>query len=390
MIYATEGKMFNGVQVDFWAYVDFSLLDQSFNFRFCEDLVRPCNSKGVHFHPQPLLLHQSAHPGKIERVLGDIHKMSGKQLEEVGQKGRHLQLLIIILPDVTGLYEKMIKRFRESELGVVSQCCQPTAASRLSKQYLENLSLEISEGSFFMNTVAIRRRIPLVSDIPTIIFAADVTHPQPGKDSSLSIAAVVASIDWPQIIQDLYSVNQDPNNGLVGGGMIREHFRAFRQETGRKPERIIFYIDGVSEEQFCQVLLYEMDAIRKACQLLQEGYLPPLTFVVAQTGTVADTQFCHPREFNCYLNSHASIQFELLSFVNMPTHYNVLNDENKFSPDCLRVGTDNICYNHRAVAHLDLGIYAIGTRQRFAIHQLARSLLHDKDNIYYHNYLSMS
>ncbi|CAN6694046.1 unnamed protein product [Malus baccata var. baccata] len=291
MIYATEGKMFNGVRVDFWAYVDFSLLDQSFNFRFCEDLVTLCTSKGV---------------------------FGGR------------------------------------------------------------------------NTVAIRRRIPLVSDIPTIIFAADVTHPQLGKDSSLSIAAVVASMDWPQIIQDLYSVNQDPNNGLVGGGMIREHFRAFRQETGRKPERIIFYIDGVSEEQFCQVLLYEMDAIRKACQLMQEGYLPPLTFVVAQTGTVADTQFCHPRKFNFYLNSHASIQFELLSFVNMPTHYNVLNDENKFSPDCLQVGTDNICYNHRGVAHLDLGIYAIGTRQHFAIHQLTRSLSHDKDNIYYHNYLSMS
>ncbi|RXI02848.1 hypothetical protein DVH24_002926 [Malus domestica] len=168
--------------------------------------------------------------------------------------------------------------------------------------------------------------LPIVSDIPTIIFVVDVTHPQPGKDNSLSIAAVssviyfdlflikihvVASIDWPHIIQDLYSVNEDPNNGLVGGGMIREHFIAFRQETGRKPDGIIFY----------------------ACQSLQEGYLPPLTFVVAQTGTVANTQFCHPREFNFHLNNHASIQFELLSFVNMPAHYNVLYDENKFSPN---------------------------------------------------------
>ncbi|XP_028956151.2 protein argonaute 5-like [Malus domestica] len=143
--------------------------------------------------------------------------MSSKQLEEVGQKGRHLQLLIIILPDVTGSYEKMIKRFREGELGVVSQCCQPIAASRLSKQYLENLSLEINVKFGGRNTVAIRRRIPLVSDISTIIFAADVTHPQPGKDSSLSIAALVASIDWSQIIIDLYSVSQYPNNGLVGG-----------------------------------------------------------------------------------------------------------------------------------------------------------------------------
>jgi eukaryotic translation initiation factor 2C len=37
---------------------------------------------------------------------------------------------------------------------------------------------------------AIQRRIPNVTDFPTIIFGADVTHPQPGEDSSPSIAAV--------------------------------------------------------------------------------------------------------------------------------------------------------------------------------------------------------
>lgn len=37
---------------------------------------------------------------------------------------------------------------------------------------------------------ALSRRIPHVSDRPTIIFGADVTHPHPGEDSSPSIAAV--------------------------------------------------------------------------------------------------------------------------------------------------------------------------------------------------------
>lgn len=43
------------------------------------------------------------------------------------------------------------------------------------------------------NTVlldALRWKIPLVSDIPTIIFGADVTHPESGEDFSPSIAAV--------------------------------------------------------------------------------------------------------------------------------------------------------------------------------------------------------
>jgi eukaryotic translation initiation factor 2C len=84
---------------------------------------------------------------------------------------------------------------------------------------------------------ALTRRIPLVSDRPTIIFGADVTHPHPGEDSSPSIAAVVASQDWPEVtkyaglvsaqahrqelIQDLFKVWQDPHRGTVTGGMIK-------------------------------------------------------------------------------------------------------------------------------------------------------------------------
>ena len=38
----------------------------------------------------------------------------------------------------------MIKRVCETDLGIVSQCCEPRQAVKLNRQYLENLSLKIN------------------------------------------------------------------------------------------------------------------------------------------------------------------------------------------------------------------------------------------------------
>jgi len=37
-----------------------------------------------------------------------------------------------------------IKTVCDTELGIVSQCCQPKKASKLSPQYLENVALKIN------------------------------------------------------------------------------------------------------------------------------------------------------------------------------------------------------------------------------------------------------
>ncbi|XP_061375182.1 protein argonaute 5 [Gastrolobium bilobum] len=376
-------KMVNGGNVPYWSCLNFSSrLNRDLPFQFCDELVNMCTSKGMFFNREPIIPITSAHPSQIDRALVDFHKQCMKKLASM--KDGKLQLLIIVLPDIKGSYGK-IKRICETELGIVSQCCQPHQVAKLNKQYLENLALKINVKVGGRNTVlndAIQRRIPNVSDKPTLILGADVTHPQPGEDSSPSIAAVVASMDWPEvtkyrgivsaqvhreeIIQDLYKSFQDPKKGLVHGGMIRELLIAFYKSTKTKPYRIIFYRDGVSEGQFSQVLLYEMDAIRKACASLEEGYLPRVTFVVVQKrhhtrlfpavhgsrdqtdksgnimpGTVVDTSICHPREFDFYLNSHAGIQG-----TSRPTHYHVLFDENNFNPDQLQTLTNNLCYTY--------------------------------------------
>ncbi|CAN8270652.1 unnamed protein product [Cochlearia groenlandica] len=365
-------KMVNPARVSSWTCVSFSTrLKGGLPEEFCRQLIGMCTSKGMVFNPQPAIPFISTPPQHIEEALRDIHT-----------RAPALELLIVILPDVSGSYGK-IKRVCETELGIVSQCCQPRQVTKLNNQYMENVSLKMNVKAGGRNTVldaAIRRNIPHITDRPTIILGADVTHPQPGEDSSPSIAAVVASMDWPEItkyrglvsaqahreeiIQDLYKLVQDPQKGLVHSGLIREHFIAFRRATGQIPQRIIFYRDGVSEGQFSQVLLHEMTAIRKACNSLQEGYVPRVTFVVVQKrhhtrlfpaqhgdrastdksgnilpGTVVDTKICHPNEFDFYLNSHAGIQG-----TSRPAHYHVLLDENKFTADELQTLTNSLCY----------------------------------------------
>uniref|UniRef100_A0A453H2L0 Piwi domain-containing protein n=1 Tax=Aegilops tauschii subsp. strangulata TaxID=200361 RepID=A0A453H2L0_AEGTS len=291
-------RMVNGGSINHWACLTFaSRLHPNDIGMFCRDLAHMCNNIGM---------------DTVESAIRNIHRHSAEVLTKQGLEGKQLELLIIILPDISGSYGK-IKRLCETELGVITQCCLPKNVQKGGKQYLENLSLKINVKVGGRNTVledALYKRIPLLTDVPTIVFGADVTHPAAGEDASPSIAAVVASMDWPEvtkykclvssqgpreeIIADLYTETMDPQKGRVGGGMIR---------------------DGVSEGQFSQVLLYEMDAIRKACATLQAGYLPPVTFVVVQKrhhtrlfpenhrardltdrsgSTVVDTKICHP------------------------------------------------------------------------------------------------
>ncbi|KAJ7570729.1 hypothetical protein O6H91_01G133100 [Diphasiastrum complanatum] len=375
-------KMVNGGNVNLWACINFSRSVQDAVARdFCRELAQMCQTSGMLFDLEPIVPIQSARPEQVERALKALYREVEDRI-----RGTELDLLVVILPDNNGALYGDVKRICETDLGLVSQCCLTKHVFKMSKQYLANVALKINVKVGGRNTVlvdALSRRIPLVSDIPTIIFGADVTHPHPGEDSSPSIAAVVASQDWPEVtkyaglvcaqahrqelIQDLYKTWTDSQRGtVVHGGMIRELLLSFHKATGRKPRRIIFYRDGVSEGQFYQVLLYELDAIRKACASLEANYQPPVTFVVVQKrhhtrlfandhndrnmtdrsgnilpGTVVDSKICHPTEFDFYLCSHAGIQG-----TSRPAHYHVLWDENKFTADGLQSLTNNLCYTY--------------------------------------------
>uniref|UniRef100_T1J398 Piwi domain-containing protein n=1 Tax=Strigamia maritima TaxID=126957 RepID=T1J398_STRMM len=115
----------------------------------------------------------------------------------------------------------------------------------------------------------------------------------------------------------------------------------FKDATKFKPDRIIFYRDGVGEGQFCEILSKEVVAIRAACKSLG-NYQPLITFLVVQkrhntrlfcgkktdttgrcknipSGTVVDNIIIHPSETDFYLCSH-----EGKKGTSRPTHYHVI------------------------------------------------------------------
>ncbi|CAB5308725.1 unnamed protein product [Rhizophagus irregularis] len=175
---------------------------------------------------------------------------------------------------------------------------------------------------------------------PTILIGADVSHPGPGETDKPSYAALCGSMDARasryaasiRVQTGRYEIIVDMAN------MVKELLKTFYQTCGRKPERILFYRDGISEGQFENVLRSELNAIRAACQALdakqntdRSGNCLP--------GTVVDKNITHPFEFDFYLLSHAG-----LLGTSRPAHYHVLYDENGFDANRLQTLSYNLCY----------------------------------------------
>ncbi|CAN7027946.1 unnamed protein product [Brassica oleracea var. botrytis] len=64
--------------------------------------------------------------------------------------------------------------------------------------YLANVSLKINVKMGGRKTDAVSGRVPLVSDIPTIIFGADVTHPENGEVGNINIMLTLDNDNFPK------------------------------------------------------------------------------------------------------------------------------------------------------------------------------------------------
>ncbi|CAG8551942.1 6477_t:CDS:10, partial [Dentiscutata heterogama] len=258
---------------------------------------------------------------------GEPHTYQHLVIQEYNNAKNHLkndlQLMLFILPDDDEKRYRAIKYTADTVLGVPSQCVQVDKVGKTSKQYCANIALKINLKLGGTNQSLEDTEIPLFAQEPVLLLGADVTHPTGGRagpSNMPSICAVVGSLDrqggrfTPKL--ESQKTRQEKIENM--SGMVLEILRDYRDKNSILPRRIIMYRDGVSESQF------EM-----ACTKVEEGYRPPITFVVVGkrhhtrfyprherdadskgncvAGTVVDQKITHPYLFDFFLQSHSSL-----------------------------------------------------------------------------------
>ncbi|KAJ3669410.1 hypothetical protein LUZ60_011360 [Juncus effusus] len=357
-------KLNNPMKIEKWAICNFSArCDMS---HISREIINCGRNKGMQIDRPFTVIEedrQNIRAGPVIRV----EKMFEKIRKELPGPP---DFLLCILPERknSDLYGPWKKK-NLHEVGVVTQCISP---GKLNDQYFTNLLLKINAkmgGLNAMLSVEHLKTIPIVHSTPTLILGLDVSHGMPGRNDLPSIAAVVGSRHWPSISKYRASVRtQSPKLEMIDqlykpqangsdDGMIREILIDFYQTSeARKPSQIIIFRDGVSETQFNQVLNIELSQIIQAYQQLGDGPLPKFTLIIAQKnhhtklfqadspdnvppGTVVDTKVVHPRNYDFFMCSHNG-----MIGTSRPTHYHVLLDENKFSPDDLQQLVHSLSY----------------------------------------------
>ncbi|KAI8371592.1 Piwi domain-containing protein [Radiomyces spectabilis] len=378
-------KVAQGAVLGSWSVVNFAgPIPPPVIQRFVRELCQTFIDTGLNvLNRQPPITNADPQ-GNIDRTLKEAWLKAGNAAKA------NPQLILCILPNTGVPLYAEIKRVSDTVLGVSTQCVQSKHINDAKKQYCANVCLKVNMKLGGMNLFLAPPMIPFISSRPTILFGADVTHPAPGETNRPSIAAVTASMD-ARASRYASAIRVQANRTEIVAdlaNMVKELLKNFYQSCGQKPERILFYRDGVSEGQFQAVKDNEIAAIRAACASLDKNYKPPITFVVVQKrhharffpveqrdadrtgncmpGTVVDTGIVHPFEFDFYLQSHAGLQG-----TSRPTHYHVLRDENGFTADALQELTYRLCYIYgratRAVSIVPPAYYAdlVAARARF-------------------------
>ncbi|KAK2966776.1 hypothetical protein RJ640_020619 [Escallonia rubra] len=351
-----------GRPMDRWALIDFSSFDRYNKLNpenFIWNLRGRLKNLGIRIE-EPLVrrltnMHEFSDVNRLRRLLeGVIGEASRKS------QGR-LKVIVCVMAGKHHGY-KYLKWVSETQIGVLTQCCLSSHANKANDQYLANLGLKLNAKLGGSNAELIERLPRFEGEDHVMFIGADVNHPAARNTTCPSIAAVVATVNWPAA--NRYAARICPQDHrketiLSFGTMCLDLINTYARFNKVKPKNIVVFRDGVSEGQFDMVLNEELLDLKNA--IYEEHYRPKITLVVAQKrhqtrlflenerdggssgnvppGTVVDTTIVHPYLFDFYICSH----YGSLG-TSKPTHYYCLYDDHGFNSDQLQKLTYNLCF----------------------------------------------
>ncbi|XP_076229026.1 protein argonaute-2-like [Nomia melanderi] len=280
------------------------------------------------------------------------------------KKKQGIKLVVVVIPNIDNAYS-VVKQISELKIrgGVVTQCIKSKTLEKLTDATVTNILLKINSKLNGVNHLLYQR--PPCLETPCMLVGADVTHPSPDSINIPSIAAV-ASSHTPNAFQYNVEVRlQPPKEEIILDleQIMCNQLLFFYRATHKKPQKIIFYRDGVSEGHLPQVMHFELTAIKNAISKVGNGTDKiPITFLVVQkrhhirlfptdkansddrnfnvqAGTVVDTDITHPSHIDFYLVSHASIQGTA-----RPTKYRCICNEIGMTEDEIEQLTYYLCH----------------------------------------------
>ncbi|KAK3009951.1 hypothetical protein RJ639_011394 [Escallonia herrerae] len=259
--------------------------------------------------------------------ISSLHQLLHGLVGEARRKSNDpLHIIICVMAGKHQGY-KNLKWVSETHIGVMTQCCLSSHANKGDDQFFANLALKIN-AKLGGSNVELIERLPGFEDADHVmIVGADVNHPCSLNTQCPSIAAVVATVNWP--IANRYSARVFPQENrrekiLSFGVVCLDLIKSYTRVNKVKPNKIVVFRDGVSEGQYNMVANEELRDLKKA--IYEDDYQPTITLVVAQKrhqtrlflederdggssgnvppGTVVDTIIVHASEFDFYLCSH--------------------------------------------------------------------------------------
>ncbi|KAF2087202.1 Piwi-domain-containing protein [Saccharata proteae CBS 121410] len=261
------------------------------------------------------------------------------------------QILFFVVPDRNSVTYTTIKRLCETRFGCVSQVLQSAHVNKCQDQYISNVCMKVNAklGGYTSEARGIiPRTFKSNPNVTTMCLGGDVSHPAPGMDKTAgSFAAITMSLNL-SLTRYAACVNTNGHRlELITpeniSAMLLKMVKHWMGTTGQGalPRRVIYFRDGVAQEQYTPVLEREVVSMKEAFDVLHPKNTTKWIVVVASKrhhvrffpdrgdkngnpvpGTLVETGCTDPFGFDFYLNAHSAIKG-----TSRPVHYHVLMNE---------------------------------------------------------------